>query len=197
MCTPNGQSSGTARFGSVAEALRLAEASMDYLNSPYAADLPAAAYGQALTTLGEIQAKVTAAHATFLRRFDALDGHDADGYGTSSAWLAAMAKLAPKDAKAAVRQMRQLTGRPHLHDALARGEVSESWAREIDRWLKKLPAELRDQIEKILAGAAAAGACLEDLAAITAHALRQWQAAHPDPDEDDGFDDRYVQVGTT
>ena len=65
--------------GSVAEALRMAGASMDYLNSPAAADLPAAACGQALAALGEIQAKVTAAHAALLRRFDALDGHDADG----------------------------------------------------------------------------------------------------------------------
>src|SRR5262249_23244242 len=85
--------------------------------------------------------------------------------------------------------------RPHLHDALGRGEVSESWAGEIDRWLTELPAELRDQIEKILTDAAAAGATLEDLAAITAHALRQWQATQPDPDEEDGFEDRYVQVG--
>src|SRR5215469_5766148 len=113
--------------GSVTEALRMAHASMDYLNSPAAADLPAAACGQALTALGEIQAKGTAAHAAFLRRFDALDGHDADGYGTSAAWLAAMAKLAPKDAKAAVQRMRRLGQRPHLADALARGEMSWSW----------------------------------------------------------------------
>src|SRR5215472_2859258 len=192
MCTTDG-----SMPGSVAEALRMAHASMDYLNSPAAADLPAAACGQALAALGEIQAKATAAHAALLRRFGALDGHDADGYGTSSAWLAAMAKMARKDAKAAVGQMRRLTRRPHLHGALARGEVSGSWAGEIDRWLTELPAELRDPTEKILTDAAAAGAGLEDLAAITAHALRQWQATHPDPDQDDGFDDRYLHVGVT
>jgi len=97
--------------GSVAEALRMADASMDYLNSPAAADLPAAACGQALTALGEIHAKFTAARVTLLRRFDALDGHDGDGYGTSAAWLAAMTKMATKDAKAAVGQMRRLGGR--------------------------------------------------------------------------------------
>ena len=95
MCTTDG-----SMPGNVAEALRMAHASMDYLNSPAAPDLPAAACGQALTALGEIGAKYAAAHATFLRRFDALDGHDADGYGTSSAWLAAMTKLAPRDASA-------------------------------------------------------------------------------------------------
>src|SRR5215468_8074444 len=183
--------------GSVAEALRVVGAGLDYLNSPAAADLPAAACGEALITLGVLRAKFTAAHAAFLRRFDALDGHDADGYGTSAAWLAAMAKLAAKDAKAAVRRMRQLNGHPHLHGALGRGEISASWAGRIIEWLQELPAELRDGTEKILAEAAAVGAGLEDLAAITAHALRQWQAQHPDPDEDDGFDDRYVAVGTT
>jgi hypothetical protein len=170
---------------------------MDYLNSPAAADLPTAACGPALIALGEIQAKVTAAHAAFLRRFDALDGHDADGYGTSAAWLAAMAKMAKKDAQATVRRMRQLNRHPRLHEALARGDISWSWAGEIDRWLTDLPPELRDPTEKILTDAAAGGACLEDLAAITAHALKQWRATHPDPDEDDGFDDRYVAVGTT
>src|SRR6516165_11953414 len=192
MCTDGGQPPG-----SIAEALRTAHASLDYLNSPAAAELHAAACGPVLTALGELQAKVTAAHAGFLRRFDAADAHDADGYGTSAAWLAAMAKLAPRDARAAVRRMRRLGERPHLADALARGELSWSWAAEIIDWLKELPAELRGGTEKILADAAAAGASLEDLAAITAHALKQWQAQHPDPDEDDGFDDRYVAVGTT
>src|SRR5215471_8141582 len=138
MCTGDGQPPG-----SVAEALRLAHVGLDYLNSPAAAGLHAAATGGVLTSLGALQAKVTAAHAAFLRRFDAAGAHDADGYGTSAAWLAAMAKMAKKDAKAAVRQMRQLNGHPHLHGALARGEISESWAGEIALWLKELPAELR------------------------------------------------------
>src|SRR5499427_6337776 len=183
--------------GSIAEALRIAHASMDYLNSPAAVELAASAAGGVLAALGELQAKVTAAHAAFLRRFDAAGAHDADGYGTSAAWLAAMAKLAKKDAKASVRQMRQLSRHPHLHGALGRGEISWSWAAQIIDWLQKLPAELRDGTEKVLAEAAAAGAGLAELAAITAHALRQWQAQHPDPDQDDGFDDRYVAVGTT
>jgi hypothetical protein len=179
----------------VAEALRTAVACLDYL-IPVAPELPAAACGEALTTLGEVRSKLAAAHAVLLRRFDALDGHDADGYGSSSAWLAAMTKMTRKDAKAAVRQMRVLGERPHLEAALGTGGVSDSWAAEIAGWLKKLPEELRSDTEKILADAAAAGASLEDLATITAHALRQWQADHPDED-DDGFPDRYLQIGTT
>src|SRR5215469_10482200 len=164
--------------GSVTDALRMAHASMDYLNSPAAADLPAAACGQALTALGEIHAKFTAARVALLRRFDALDGHDGDGYGTSAAWLAAMAKMAKKDAKAAVGQMRRLGGRRLLEDALARGEISESWAAEILDRTRKLPAEMRGETDRILLEAAAGGATLEDLRYLAACAVQQWLSRH-------------------
>src|SRR6516162_1841961 len=192
MCTDGDQPPG-----SIAGALRTAHASLDYLNSPAAAELHAAACGPVLTALGELQAMYTAAHATFLRRFDAADAHDADGYGTSAAWLAAMAKLAPKDAKAAVWRMRRLGERLRLQDALARGELSWSWAAEIIELTRKLPAELRGGTDQILLDAAARGATLADLRYLAACALQQWLSQHPDPDEDDGFDDRYVQVGVT
>jgi hypothetical protein len=191
MCT-----AGSTVPGSVSDALRMAHASMDYLNSPAAADLPAGACGQALAALGEIHAKFTAARVALLRRFDALDGHDTDGYGTSAAWLAAMAKMAKKDAKAAVGQMRRLGGRRLLEDALARGEISESWAAEILARTGKLPAEMRGETDRILLEAVAGGASLDDLKMIAACALQQWLSQHPDSD-DDGFDDRYIQVGTT
>jgi hypothetical protein len=192
MCSSAGQSPGSA-----AEALRMATVGLDYLNSPAAGDLEVAAAGQVLIRLGELRAKLAAAHAALLRRFDAADGHDADGYATSSAWLAAMAKLAKNDAKAAVKQMRELVARPHLAGGLAGGELSESWAAQIAKWTKKLPADLRDATDKVLVDAAAKGASLADLAVIATCALEQWRSAHPDPDEDDGFDDRFVQVGTT
>jgi hypothetical protein len=196
VCTANGGDCGSSGFGSVAEALRAGEALADYLNSPAVTDLDGSACGEVLAALAGIQSRLSAAAAGFLRRFDAADAHDADGYGSSSAWLAAMANMTKRDAKAAVRRMRQLSERPHLGGALGRGEISDSWAREIIDWLKKLPEELRAGTEKILAEAAAAGASLEDLATITAHALARWQADHPDED-DDGFPDRYLQIGTT
>ena len=145
-------------------------ASLDLLNSPAADDLQIAAVGEVLTSLAALRARLTAAHAVLLRRFDAADGHDADGYATSSAWLAAKAQMTPGAAKAAVAQTRQLTARQQLHEALARQDISESWAAEIIRWTRRLPAELRAATDKILAGAAAAGASLDDLAAIAAWA---------------------------
>ena len=192
MCTTDG-----ADFRSVAEALRAGVAFADYLNASDAAELEPAALGEALVSIGEIQSKLAVASAEFLFRFDARDGHDADGYATSSAWLAAMSRLAKKDAKAAVRRMRVIAGHPLLARGMAQGEISESWAREIMAWLKKLPEELREGTEEVLAEAAAAGASLEDLATITAHALAQWEAEHPDEDDDDGFPDRFLQIETT
>jgi hypothetical protein len=191
MCTADGRA-----FGSVAEALRMAHATMDYLNGPAAADLDAASCGGVLKSLGEIQAKFTAAHAAVLARFDAANAHDSDGYGTSKAWLAAMTNITPADAKAAMWRMRQLRDHAPIAGAMAGADLSDSWGLAIARWTRKLPAELRSQTIKILVEAAAAGASLDDLKTIAGIALEKWRAQRPDGD-DDGFDDRYVQVATT
>ena len=191
MCTADGRV-----FGSVAEALRMANATMDYLNGPGAADLDPAACGPVLRSLGEIQAKFTAAHAAVLARFDAADAHDSDGYGNSVAWLMAMTDMTRRDARAEVRQMRLLRDHPGMADALAAGEISKSQAMAIAEWTRKLPAELRAETITILVQAAQAGAALDDLRIIAGVALEKWRASRPDGD-DDGFDDRYVQVGTT
>ena len=198
MCTTGDVHASGAAFDSLADALRMAGAALDYLNSGSVADLDGAACGDLLIALGEIQAKLTAAHAGFLRRFDAAGAHDADGCGSSSAWLAAKAGMSKKAARASVRQMRQLGGRPLLGTALAAGGITDSLAFTIADWTRKLPADMREVTDRILLDAAAAGASLDDLATIAACAIENWRQQQPDPDHpDDGFDDRYVQVGTT
>jgi hypothetical protein len=181
---------------SVAEALRMTNAGLDYLNGPAGAGVDAAALGEVLVALGEIGAKFTAAHAAFLCRFDSADAHDADGYGTSAAWLAAKTRMTKWDARTAVQRMRQLGKHPGIGDALATGQISDSLAREIVKWTRKLPAELRAETDEILLAAAAAGASLDDLTTIAAYALEKWRSQHPDSD-DHGFEDRFVQLGTT
>ena len=180
----------------VADALRMMNAGLDYLNGPGAAELDAASSGLVLRSLGEIEAKFTAAHASVLARFDAADAHDCDGYGTSATWLTAMADMTPRDAKVKMREMRLLRAHPDMAAALAAKDISKSWALAIAEWTKKLPAELRAETIKILVQAARAGASRDDLRMIAAVALEKWRASRPDAD-DDGFDDRYVQVGTT
>ena len=194
----SGTAFDSAAFDSVAEALRAGGAFADFLNSPAAAELDGPACGEALTALGEIQGKLSAAYAALLRRFDAADAHHADGYGSTSAWLAARAQLTKKDARTAVREMRRLGERPRLDAALAAGAITKSWALAIADWTRKLPAEMRDETDRILLEAVSSGASLDDLATIAACAIENWRQRQPDPDHpDDGFDDRYVQVGTT
>jgi hypothetical protein len=133
-----------------------------------------------------------------LRRFDAADAHDADGYGSSSAWLAAKAGMSKKAARSAVRQMRQLRDRPLLGTALAAGDITDSLAFTIAEWTRKLSAEMRAETDHILLRAAASGAALDDLAVIAACAIERWRQQQPDPDDpDDSFDDRSLQLGTT
>ena len=183
---------------SVAAALRMAHAAVDYLNTPDAAGLDGTACGQTLIALGEIQTKLAAAHAEFLRRFDAADAHDADGYGSASAWLAAKTRISGKDARAAVREMRRLGERPLLRDAVAAGAISRSWAAAIVEWTRKLPEAMRQETDKILLEAAAAGADQDDLRTIAGLAIEKWRQQRPDEDEDaDRFDDRFVRFGTT
>ena len=198
MCTADAvQVSGDA-FNSVADALRMAGAAVDYLNSPAVAELDGAACGELLIGLGEVQAKLAAAHAEFLRRFDAANAHDADGYGSSSAWLAAKGGMSKGAAKASVRRMRQLGDRPLLGTALAGGDITESLAFTIADWTRRLPAEMRTETDRILLDAAAAGASLDDLATIAACAIEQWRQQRPDPDDpDDAFEDRSVRVAAT
>jgi Domain of unknown function (DUF222) len=175
----------------------MAGTAMDYLNSAVAG-LHGTACGGLLIALEEVQSKLTAAHAGILRRFDAADAHDADGYGSSSAWLTAKAGMSKKAARASVRQMRQLGSRPLLDDALAAGDITGSLAFTIADWTRKLPEEMRTETDRILIEAAGAGASLDDLATIAACAIEQWRQQQPDPDDpDDGFEDRFAQVSTT
>ena len=121
-----------------------------------------------LRSLGEIEAKFTAAHASVLARFDAADAHDSDGYGTSATWLAAMADMTPRDAKAKMRQMRLLRDHPaHGRRAGRRGHLQVVGAgdRRLDQ---EAPAELRAETIKILVQAAQAGASRDDLRMIAA-----------------------------
>jgi uncharacterized protein DUF222 len=182
--------------GSVAEALRMANASLDYLNGKATDEVDAVGSGAVLRSLGEIEAKFTAARAAVLAKFDAADAHDADGYGTSAAWLMAMTDMTRRDARAEMGRMRLLRGHPAMAEALAEADISRSQAMAIAEWTKKLPAELRAETVTILVQAATAGASLDDLRTIAGVALERWRASRPDGD-DDGFDDRYVQAGTT
>jgi hypothetical protein len=201
MCTDGTDGEAALLAGetlSVAAALRVIDAALDYLNGPGVRDIEAAGLGDVLESLGGLSAKFAAARAVILARFDAARGHDADGYGSSAAWLAAKGRTTRKAANAEVRRMRQFRAHPVVAAAVARGELSEAWAAEIADWTRRLPPGWRDDIDKLLVDTASAGANLEDLAVIAQAAYEKWRQQQPDPDDpDDGFDDRYLKLGTT
>lgn len=189
---------GTVAPASVAEALRLAASSLDYLSSVDTGDLDGPGCGAALVELSQLQAKLAGARVRFLRRFDAVNGHDADGFASATPWLTAKAGLTRKAARSQVRQMRRLGHRPDLEAAMAGAVLTESQADEIAEWTRTLPDEMRAATDKIIVRAAAAGAPLEDLAVIAAAAIEQHRQQQPDDDEDESrFRDRYLQVGVT
>jgi len=180
----------------VADALEMMNAGLDYLNDPGVSELDPASCGPVLRSLAEVQAKFTAARASVLAKFDAAAAHDNDGYGTSAAWLMAMTDMTRRDARMDMREMRLLRDHPAMADALAAHDISRSWAMAIAEWTKDLPADVRAETIKILVEAATAGASQDDLRIIARVAERNWLASQPSGD-DDGFDDRYVRVGTT
>jgi hypothetical protein len=195
---PGNAAPGNAAPESVAEALRLIGASLDYLNSAAAEDLDGPGCGAALVALSGVQAKLAGARVRLLRRFGAVKGHEADGYGSVSPWLMAKAGLTRKAARTQVRQARRLGERPDLEAAMARAVLSESQAGDVAEWTRHLPAEMRAATDKIIVQAAEAGAPLEDLAVIAAAAIERHRSQQPDPDEDESrFGERYLRVGVT
>jgi len=193
MCTEEAGS-----IDSIAAALRAAREAVEFLNSPAAAEADGAACGAVLAELAAVRDKLAAANVTFLRRFDAAGGHRADGYASSGSWLAGNCKMSWRAARAQARQMRVLAARPVLHQALAAGDLSESWAADVAEWTRKLPGEMRAQTDKIIVAAAQAGADLRDLATIAGLAVETWRRQQPDP-EREKFDhrDRYLATART
>jgi len=174
------------------------DAALDFLNGPGLGGVEAAGLGGVLESLASLGGKVAAARAAALSRFDAARGYAADGYGSTAGWLASRARTTRKAANAEVRQMRQFSAHPVIAAAVASGGLSHEWASEIAGWTNRLPAGWRDDIDKLLADTASAGADLADLAVVAQAAYEKWRSQQPDPDDpDDGSDDRYLKLGTT
>ena len=82
-------------------------------------------------------------------------------------------------------------------EALAAGELSESYARRICQWTGKLPAECRGAADEMLLTAAKAGADLRDLAGLAAEIYARSLPEEADKDQDQAFEDRSVRLETT
>src|SRR5215471_12824044 len=192
MCLPGQPPAAPATAG---EALSAISAGLDYLNAADVASLTTAEQAGCLRALEQATARHTAARSRVLAAFHAQDGCAVDGHGSTRTWLRWQTRISGGAASDAMGWMRRLSAHSAVADALARAQVSESWARAICAWTDLLPAGHRDGADQILLAAAAGGAELRDLGRLAEEIHRQ--TARPDTDGDDGFDDRSLQLART
>ncbi len=193
MCSP-GQAPPVP--ATAAGAAAMARAALGYLAAADAASLTTAEQADVLRVLEQVASVHTAARSKVLAAFWAQDGCAGDGHGSARTWLRWQCRVSGGAAAGAIGWMRRLSAHPAVAAALARAEVSESWARQVCEWTDALPAGCRGDADEILLGAAAGGADLAGLGQL-AEEIRK-QTARPDTDgEDDGFDDRRVWLAAT
>ena len=180
---------------SAAAAVAMAHAGLAYLASADMASLPAAAQAECLRGLERAESLHTAARAGALAAFISSGGCQDDGQGTARAWLRWQTRITNGAAAGAVGWARRLAAHPAVGEALAAGEISASWAREICSWTAKLPEGKQADADQILLAAAAGGAELADLAGLAEEMRRR--CAQPDTDADDGFADRWLRLDRT
>ena len=187
MCDSEGQPA------SVTDALGMLDRALGYLATADTAALPASVQADALLALAKAEAQHTAARSRVLAAFAAQGGYEDDGHGSARTWLRWRARVTRGAAAGAIGWMRRLSAHPVIGEALAAGELSESWARQICEWTDRLPQAQRGDADEILAGAARGGADLSGLAGL---AQEMYERSHPDG-PDDLFDERYLRLGIT
>src|SRR5579875_3916704 len=155
MCSPSGSPGSGAGQGpardddagadafsgpsGVAGALAMLDTALDCLNAADAADLGTSVQAECLAALERAEAKHAAARARILAAFTASEGYCADGQYGPKPWLRYVTRITRGAAAGAVGWSRRLQAHPAVAGALAGGEVSASWAREICGWSDRLP----------------------------------------------------------
>jgi hypothetical protein len=188
VCERVGEPSG------VAEALAMLHRALDHLNAADAALLPAGVQAGALRSLERAAAKHTAARAHMLAAFTGQAAYEADGQGSARAWLRWQTRITTGAAAGAVGWLRRLAEHPVIGQALAAGEISESWARQLCDWTRTLPAAQHDGAGEILVSAARAGVDLDGLAGLAQEMVERSRQQRPDGDEG-RVRDRYFPAG--
>lgn len=178
----------------VRDALIMLEQALGYLAAADAAELTTSEQADSLRALERAGARHAAARARMLSAFTAGNGCQDDGHGSARAWLRWQTRITRAAAAGAVGSARRLAAHTVIAGALAEGELSESWARQICAWTERLPEDTRRDADAILVQAARSGADLPDLAGLAEEMYRR--AAGPDA-AGDGFEDRYFRLGLT
>jgi uncharacterized protein DUF222/HNH endonuclease len=182
---------------SVSAALAQLRGALDFLNASDAASLPGEVQAQVLRELEHAEARHTAARAKYLAAFTAQCQYEADGQGTTRAWLKWQTQVTSGAAAGAVGWAKRLSAHPVIDRALVAGGLSASWAKHLCAWTDRLPGHARDGADQLLCEAAAEGMALPDLAGLAEEIYQRTRPPIPSSDSDDGFDERFVQLGKT
>jgi hypothetical protein len=181
---PDAPSADAAPFADAGQAVTALHQALTFLATTDMTTLTTAEQADCLRGLERADSVRVAAESAVLTAFTATQGYADDGHGSSRTWLRWQARITGPAASAAVAWSRRLASHPAVAAALARGDLSPSWARQICDWTDLLPISARPEADDILLSAAAAGASLRDLAGL-AEEMRSRTAA---PDTDDGDD---------
>ena len=184
---------GAGSPASVNHALGMLHCALDHLNAADVASLPSSVQAEALRALEGAAAKHTAARARMLGAFAAQGGFEDDGHGSARTWLTWQTRVTGSAAAGAVGWARRLAAHPVIERALAAGELSQSWARQVCGWTDRLPEAQRGDADEILAGAARGGAGLAELGGLAREMFERCAPA----EDDDGFEDRWFRLGIT
>jgi hypothetical protein len=187
---------GSAKPTTVEEALAMLDRALDHLNAADAASLPSSVQAESLRALERAGAKQVAARSRVLAAFAGQAAYEDDGQGSARSWLRWQTRVTTGAASGAVSWLRRLAAHPVIEAALAAGDLSESWARQVCAWTDQLPAAGLDDADEILVAAARAGVDLPGLAGLAQEMFeRSWRERDDGPG--DGFGDRAVFLGTT
>ena len=132
----------------------MARAGLAWLAPADTASLTTAEQADCLRALAQAESIHTAARARVLYAFTAQAGYEDDGHRSPRTWLTWQTRVGGGAAAIAVKWMQRLAAHPAVADALAAGEVSESWARQICEWTDVLPGRHRPGADAILLAAA-------------------------------------------
>jgi hypothetical protein len=184
-------------FASVSEAMEMVRAGLAFVAAADATELTTEEQAECLRRMERANSVLTVARTSVLGVFTAGRGYSADADYSPRAWLMHQTGITKGAAVAYTTWVRRAAHHPEIHPALAAGEISESQARTLCTWTDKLPADKRDEADKILADEARAGMGLRDLAELAAEILARCRPDEPDQDPGQDFDDRSVKVQTT
>src|SRR5215469_10798417 len=133
-----------------ADAVAMAQAALSWLAAADAGSLTTAEQADCLRALEQAGSMHTAARARVLAAFTAQGGHEDDGHGSARTWLKWQTRITGGAAGGALGWARRLAAHPAVGAALAAGEISESWARQICGWTDRLPVGKQGDADEIL-----------------------------------------------